>query len=144
MYWICLMCQMGIPLPMQRCRFDPWVGKTPWRRKWQPTPVFLPGRSHGHRSLARYSPWGRIGVRRDVASEQQSSRVPDTCAESQKCSESGNTVAAFHEYEILLCNLTFLLDSLTRIPCFVLGLFFLFKLDDNCLRRCVGFCHIPV
>ena len=39
--------------------FDPWVGKIPWRRKWQPTPVSLPGKSHGHRSLAGCSPWGR-------------------------------------------------------------------------------------
>ena len=38
--------------------FGPWVGKLPWRRKWQPTPVFLPGESHGQRSLAGYSPWG--------------------------------------------------------------------------------------
>ena len=37
--------------------FDPWVGKIPWRRAWQPTPVFLPGETHGQRSLARYSPW---------------------------------------------------------------------------------------
>ena len=36
-----------------------WVGKIPWRRAWQPTPVFLPGESHGQRSLAGYSPWGR-------------------------------------------------------------------------------------
>jgi len=36
--------------------FDPWVGKVPWRRAWQPTPVFLPGDSHGQRSLAGYSP----------------------------------------------------------------------------------------
>ena len=35
------------------------VGKIPWRRKWQPTPVFLPGESHGQRSLVCYSPWGR-------------------------------------------------------------------------------------
>ena len=35
----------------RRCRFSPWVGKIPWRRKWQPTPVFLPGESHGRRSL---------------------------------------------------------------------------------------------
>ena len=40
-----------------RCGFDPWVGKIPWRRKWQLTPVFLPGKSHGQRSLAGYSPW---------------------------------------------------------------------------------------
>ena len=38
--------------------FVPWVGKIPWRRKWQPTPVFLPGQSHGQRSLVGYSPWG--------------------------------------------------------------------------------------
>ena len=36
----------------KRFRFSPWVRKIPWRRKWQPTPVFLPGKSHGQRSLA--------------------------------------------------------------------------------------------
>ena len=36
-----------------------WVRKIPWRRKWQPTPLFLPGKSHGQRSLMGYSPWGR-------------------------------------------------------------------------------------
>ena len=38
--------------------FDFWVGKIPWRRKWQPAPVSLPGKFHGRRSLAGYSPWG--------------------------------------------------------------------------------------
>ena len=42
----------------KRCRFDPWVGKIPWRRAWQSTPVFLPGEAHGQRSLAGYSSWG--------------------------------------------------------------------------------------
>ena len=42
----------------KRCSFNPWVGKIPWRRKWQPTPVLLLGQSHGLRSLAGYSPWG--------------------------------------------------------------------------------------
>ena len=44
-----------------QCRrpgFDPWVGKIPWRREWLPTPVFLPGKSLGQRSLLVYSPWG--------------------------------------------------------------------------------------
>ena len=41
-----------------RCRFDPWVWKIPWHRKWQPTSIFLPGKFHGQRSLANYSPWG--------------------------------------------------------------------------------------
>ena len=48
---VCLQC--GRP------GFDPWVGKIPWRRKWQSTPVFLPGESHGRRSLVGYSPQGR-------------------------------------------------------------------------------------
>ena len=39
--------------------FDPWVGKIPWRRKWQPALVLLPGKSHGQRSLVGYSPRGR-------------------------------------------------------------------------------------
>ena len=43
---------------IMRCGFDPWVGKIPWKRKWEPTPVFLPGESHGQRNLAGYSPWG--------------------------------------------------------------------------------------
>ena len=38
----------------KRHGFNPWVGKTPWRRAWQPTPVFLLGESHGQRSLAGY------------------------------------------------------------------------------------------
>ena len=42
----------------RRHRFDPWFGKMPRRRKWQPTPVVLPGKSHGQGSLVGYSPWG--------------------------------------------------------------------------------------
>ena len=38
----------------RRCRFDPWVRNIPWRRKWKPTPVFLPGKRHGQRSLVGY------------------------------------------------------------------------------------------
>ena len=41
-----------------RCEFDPWLGKIPWKRKWQPTSVFLPEKSQGQRSLAGYSPGG--------------------------------------------------------------------------------------
>jgi len=43
----------------RRCCFDPWVGKIPWRRKWQPTPVFLLGESHRQRSLVGNGPWGQ-------------------------------------------------------------------------------------
>ena len=48
---ICLQCR--------RPGFNAWLGKIPWRRKWQSTPVLLPGKSHGQRSLVGYSPWGR-------------------------------------------------------------------------------------
>ena len=43
------------PCQCRRHRFDPWIGKNPWKRKWQPTPVFLPGKYHGQRSLVGYS-----------------------------------------------------------------------------------------
>ena len=48
---ICLQCR--------RPRLDPWVKKIPWRRRWQPTAVLLPGESHGWKSLVGYNPWGR-------------------------------------------------------------------------------------
>ena len=54
-----LVAQTVKDLPaMLETRFDPWVGKIPWRREWQPTPVILPGEFHRQRSLAGYSPWG--------------------------------------------------------------------------------------
>jgi len=53
----------------RRLDFDPQVGKMPWRRKWQPTPLLLPGKSHGERSLAGYSLQGQR-VRHDLATEQ--------------------------------------------------------------------------
>ena len=48
--YVCLQCRRPV--------FDSWFGKIPWRRKWQPTPVFLPGESHGQRSLVGCSTWG--------------------------------------------------------------------------------------
>ena len=59
---ICLQCR--------RHWFSPWVRKSPCRRKWQPTPVLLPGESHGQRSLAGYRPWAhRVG--HDSMTKQQ-------------------------------------------------------------------------
>ena len=52
-----LLRQLRICLHYRRPRFDPWVGKIPWRREWQPTPVFLLGESHEQRNLVGYSPW---------------------------------------------------------------------------------------
>ena len=61
----------NICLPSRRLMFNPWVGKIPWKREWQPTPVFLPGQSHGHRSLAGYRPWGCTDSDRTESTEQQ-------------------------------------------------------------------------
>ena len=55
----------------RRLKFEPWVRKIPWRRKWQPTPVFLPGKSHGEKSLVGYSPCGHKRVRHDLATKHQ-------------------------------------------------------------------------
>ena len=48
----------GSRLQCKKHGFNPWVGKIPWGWEWQPTPVFLPGKSQGRRNLVGYSPWG--------------------------------------------------------------------------------------
>ena len=53
----------------RKCRFSPWVGKVPWRKKCQPTPVFLPGKSHGQRTGWLYSPWGRRSIKHDLVND---------------------------------------------------------------------------
>ena len=60
----------------RRCGFDPWVRKIPWRRKWQPTPVFLPGKSQGQKSQVDYNPRGHKESNRteDLSTAQYSSR----------------------------------------------------------------------
>ena len=60
----------NLPAKCRRHRFDPWVEKIPWRRKWQPTPVFLPGKSHGQKSLAGYSPRVTKELRHNSATKQ--------------------------------------------------------------------------
>ena len=61
-----LVAQMVKNLPaMQETLVQSLGSEDPWRRKWQPTPVFLPRESHGQRSLADYSPWGSQRVRHD-------------------------------------------------------------------------------
>ena len=57
--WTSLVAQtVRIHLQWGTPGFDPWVGKIPWRRAWQATPVFLPGEAHGQSSLVGRSPWG--------------------------------------------------------------------------------------
>ena len=55
----------------KRGKFNLWVGKIPWRKAWQPTPAFLPGESHGQRSLVGYSPWGCKRVGHNLATKPQ-------------------------------------------------------------------------
>ena len=64
-------CNAGDSLQCRRPCFDSWVEKIPWRRKWQPTPVFLPGKSHGQRNLVGYSPWDHKRIRHGLATKQQ-------------------------------------------------------------------------
>ena len=57
--WASLVLQtVKRPPAMQDTRLNPWVRTIPWRRQWHPTPVLLPGKPHGRRSLVGYSPWG--------------------------------------------------------------------------------------
>ena len=66
-YWGLLCAKWGFPggsvdkesPVVQETPLDSWVGKIPWRKKWQPTPGFLTGDYHRKRSLVGYSPWGR-------------------------------------------------------------------------------------
>ena len=69
MFWVFKRILWGFPggsdatAPTCQCRrpgFDPWVGKVPWRRAWQPTPGFLPGEAPWLEEPAGYSPWGHI------------------------------------------------------------------------------------
>ena len=76
-YWsrIYIQASLGLSGKESVCQyrrrvFDPWVRKIPWRRKWKPTLVFLPGKSHGQRSLAGYSPWDCKRVGHNSVTEQ--------------------------------------------------------------------------
>ena len=67
----------GSACQFRRCkrhRFNPSVGKIPWSRKWQPTPVFLPEKFHEQKSLVGYSLWGSQKVGHDIVTEQQQLR----------------------------------------------------------------------
>ena len=68
----------------RRCKrhgFDPWVEKIPWRKKWQLALVFLPGESHGQRSLMGYSPWGC--KESDTTEATRHACISQTCLSSE-------------------------------------------------------------
>ena len=63
----------------RRCSFDVWVEKHPWRKKWQATPVFLPGKSHGQRSLVGLQPMGLQRTRHYLAAKPEHVLKVDPC-----------------------------------------------------------------
>ena len=80
MYLMTDICLLGFPwwligkelvCQCRRHGFNPWVWKILWRKKWQPIPVFLPGKSHEQRSLGGYSSWGHKRVRHNSVTKQQ-------------------------------------------------------------------------
>ena len=90
--------------PYMRCRFDPWVKKISWRRK--PTPIFLPGKFHGQRSLVGYSPRGCKRVGHNLATKQQQQSVlqswPSLC-DPVDCSSPGSSVNGIFWARTLEC-----------------------------------------
>ena len=109
---------------LKRCEFNPWVGKIPWRRAWQPTPVVLLGESHEQRSLVGYSPWGckelgmaehtydlrhvltyqslRIKNKNAKSTKLQSfSKVTQVCWSCHHCNISSHFLYSFHFLRLL-------------------------------------------
>ena len=110
-YSVCLQC--GRP------GFDPWVGKIPWRRKWQPTPVLLPGESHGRRSLG-----GSTGLQRVdftftfrklksqvMQSKKKKKKMQRKVNAYSRVSEYGQSKLLFPSTHICFEVLNFFLDS---------------------------------
>ena len=96
----------------RRCGFYPLIRKIPWRRKWQPSPVFLPGKSHGQRTRVGYSLWGhkRAGHGPSAKHQQQMEdykvmrkvTVAQSCPtlwDSMDCSPPGSSVHEFSRQE---------------------------------------------
>jgi len=112
----------------RRLRFDPWVEKMPWRRKWQPTSVFMPGKSHGQRRPAGYSSWGRKGIRHNLATNNWAlhcsvcTRDTEILVKDQKQSQfkhnyeyflsQDNIIHSFHQYFTMLYEPEYTRESL--------------------------------
>ena len=83
---------------------DPWVGKIPWRRAWQPTPVFVPGESHGQRSWGGYSPWDGTESEMPQHSTQHSVTTPSLLT---KQAQIWRTILKMHpKHAVFHCRLS--------------------------------------
>ena len=113
--------------------FDPWVRKIPWRRDWQPTPVFLPGESHGRRSLVGYGPWGRR-VGHDLATRTARTLHPSPerrpCV-SPKCPSSPHK-GVFLYFEAFCQNLFLSSGNCLDLHCFCLNFWVKKERKDIC------------
>ena len=104
---------LGFPLCLSgkesacQCRrhtLNPWTGKITWRRKWQPTPVFLPGKSCGWRSLADCSPWGCKRAGHDFVTKQQTTITATTAKDLLGKWTGGYFPAFFCDCPLVLLN----------------------------------------
>ena len=107
---------------LRRCRFDPWAGKIPWRRKWQPTPVFLAGEFHGLRSLVGCTP---LGHKESDMTEQLSARFGKPLANSQgektlwgKHTPTHSPKHFFQTFVVLFQALLYILQMRLEYVCF--------------------------
>ena len=92
----------------RRCGFHPWVGKIPWRRAWQPAPVFFPGESHGQRSLVGYSPWGHTeSDPTEVTEHSTAHQVSTLCRVVLKCYNSPPLKGAIFSHSSQMGKLRF-------------------------------------
>ena len=88
----------------KRPGFDPWVQKMPWRRKWQPTAVFLLGKSHGQRSLAGYNPCGC--KESDMKQQQQQKISKNTRYYLVQLVPAVRVICPFLIVNLILCDIS--------------------------------------
>ena len=96
---------------------ETWVGKIPWRRKWQPNSVFLPGEFHGQRSLVGYSPWGckESDMTERLILSLGSLPRPIPRTEALTVSTLGHLAPLLASTLVLLCTVTLALSSVSSI-----------------------------
>ena len=87
----------------KRCGFSPWIGRIPWRRKWQPTPVFLFGKFYGQKSLVGYSSWDPKEVQ--LSTQVQLSGPLAKCSNQPPSSGLFEKSPCYHNKRHVLCSL---------------------------------------